>query len=244
MKHLLLFSLPPLPATLHSTDPRLPQAASAGQVFLWLLVLVLLGALIHALRANRQLRRAEANRREPPAHDPLTGLPGRGLFLEFAHKVFANANRHGSIFGLLHLSINGLDAIPRSRGDNLADRARQELARRIVGSIRQGDLLARLENDEFWVLLDSVRNRTSVKQVIERVLAINAADLALEGLDIPVGCTVGAAMFPYDGESMEELLKKAADALEKAKTQGKNGYVLCGEAEQETASAGPGPSAG
>lgn len=204
-----------------AAEPALPQTPSAGSLVVFLLACVALASLLYVLHLNRRLRLSEHKLRELATHDELTGLPNRMLFVEFARKVLANSNRHGSLFGLLYMDLDGFKLVNDNHGHKVGDQVLQAVALRIDETIRQGDMAARVGGDEFIVLLDSIRGRASVERATERLLAAIGAPLTIDGVPFTIGCSIGAALFPYDGESLDELIQKADQALLIAKQAGK-----------------------
>jgi len=213
----------------------LPHVAQTASLAVFLLACVSLASLGYVLRLNRRLRLSETKLRELATHDELTGLPNRMLFVEFARKVLANSSRHGSLFGLLYMDLDGFKPVNDTHGHKTGDQVLQTVALRIDETIRKGDMVARVGGDEFIVLLDSVRGRASVERATERILAALAAPLIIDGTEIPIGCSIGATIFPYDAETLEELMQKADQALLAAKDAGKGRCTFFDELPKEAA---------
>ena len=212
----------------------LPALAHAGSLAVFLLACLSLASLLYVLHLNRRLRLSEGKLRELATHDELTGLPNRMLFVEFARKVLANSNRHGSLFGLLYMDLDGFKSVNDKHGHKTGDQVLQAVATRIDATIRQGDMAARVGGDEFIVLLDSIRGRASVERATERLLAALGAPLEIDGTSFAIGSSIGAAIFPYDGESLDELIQKADQALLAAKQAGKGRCAFFDELPKET----------
>ncbi len=209
-----------------AAEPAVAAATDgAGScVLAWVLsgimALLAVGAVVYAALLRRQLAAARAVPHEKDSHDTLTGLPNRLLFMEFSRKILANANRHGSLFSLLFLELDDLEGTGKEHGEATADLLVQAAARRIEGAIRQGDLVARLQGGKFAVLLDSVRGRDGLTQVVARLGETIGAPYTVEGKEIAAGCSVGVSFFPHDGDQLSDLMQKADEALLAAQEAG------------------------
>lgn len=201
-----------------------PVTAAAGEAnscaLAWglagIMALLAIAATIYAVLLRRQLAAALAMPHGKDSHDVLTGLPDRLLFMEFSRKVLANASRHGSLFSLLFLELDNLGTISEEHGEGTADLLVQAAARRIEAAIRQGDLVARLQGGRFAVLLDSVRGRAGLTQVVARLGETIGAAYTIEGKELAPGCSIGISFFPSDGDQLSDLMQKADEALEAA----------------------------
>lgn len=217
-----------------AADRPLPTLAHTGSPAVLLLACLSLASLLYALHLHRRLRLSEGKLRELATHDELTGLPNRMLFVEFARKVLANSNRHGSLFGLLYMDLDGFKNVNDKHGHNVGDQVLQAVALRIDETIRQGDMVARVGGDEFIILLDSIRGRASVERATDRLLAALGAPLEIGGVSFALRFSIGAAIFPYDGENLDELIQKANQALLAVKKTGKGRCAFFDELSKET----------
>ena len=186
-----------------------------------LLVLLLVGGLVRMARLNRRLVASESRLRSLATHDGLTGLPNRELFAEVAEKAVANASRHGTLLSILYLDLDRFKPVNDRFGHAIGDLILQDVAERLGRAIRKGDLAARMGGDEFVILLDCVRGREGVGKVMSRIVHAIAETYYVHGIEVRIGCSVGAAMFPRDAEDLPELLQRADLALARAKAEGK-----------------------
>lgn len=148
--------------------------------------------------------------------DRLTGLANREAFtreLERRAEGKPSGGRKGDGFAVLFVDLDRFKRVNDAFGHDTGDRILIEVARRIVETVRAGDLVARYAGDEFVVLLDSVDHAEEalrVRAAIERTLAapflLDGRNL-LEGLGF--GGSVGVALFPRDGSGAEELVRHA-----------------------------------
>ena len=154
-------------------------------------------------------------------HDVLTGLPNRALFFERLRAVLALAARETRRFGVMNLDMDGLKPINDSLGHRAGDAAICEVASRIRTSTRSGDTVARLGGDEFGVILAQVENREGAMAHARRMAARVGAAFVFEKNPVQLGTSIGVAIFPDDGESLETLLDTADQAMYAQKRAGR-----------------------
>lgn len=160
------------------------------------------------------------------SHDGLTGLGNRQLFESVAGEAIAAARRSGQAFALLYFDIDRFKAINDRHGHESGDAALVTVADRLRGAIRQRDLAFRLGGDEFAVLLAPVQDVSHVVLVLNRIRADMARPLQLPaGVVAQIRLSVGVALFPDHGETIEELLRRADKDMYRDKRDGSEGRV-------------------
>ena len=164
-------------------------------------------------------------------HDQLTGLPNRSLLLRKTTEAITGAARSGAMAGFLLLDLDRFKEINDTLGHLSGDGLLQVVAYRLTRSVRPGDVVARLGGDEFAVLLPSVRSVTAAREVAARLRAALAEPVRLEGMSLEVEASVGIALYPEDGSTVEALLQRADVAMYRAKERrsGVELYVPRGE---------------
>ena len=152
--------------------------------------------------------------------DPLTGLANRAALERFIRK--APPLNTGLV--LLYLDLDGFKPVNDTYGHAAGDQLLKHIAVRLRGCVREGDLLVRLGGDEFAMLLPVNPQEAAerARQVAERVLASLNEPVQLEGSEVKIGCSIGGALWPQDGENLETVLKLADAALYQAKRGGRN----------------------
>jgi diguanylate cyclase (GGDEF)-like protein/putative nucleotidyltransferase with HDIG domain len=170
--------------------------------------------------------------------DPLTGLPNtRFLFMHLTREL-ARAERLKSDVALLVMDLDNFKEINDTHGHHVGDRALCEVARVLRTAIRPYDICVRYAGDEFIVVLsgcgadEGERKRQELQRSIEEVLFE-----ARPGKRVPLGISVGAAVFPQDGESYESLLATADSRMYRDKA----GRKRRGFREVEPGAAGASP---
>jgi diguanylate cyclase (GGDEF)-like protein len=142
--------------------------------------------------------------------DPLTGLPNSRHLLMHVARELARATRLGSEVSLLVMDLNNFKDINDGYGHHVGDRALREVAKLLRATIRPYDICVRYAGDEFIVVLVGCGRDEAENKRIELQRAIDEAEFeAVPGMTVPLSISVGAAVFPADGDSYEWLLATA-----------------------------------
>ncbi len=160
-------------------------------------------------------------------HDALTGLPNRILLMDRLAQSIARVRRRGRCSALLFIDVDHFKSVNDTRGHAVGDELLKSIAGRLTAAIRPGDTVARLGGDEFIVALDDVAHEDDVASVASRVLSAFALPFDLGGDLLPVTCSIGASLFPRDGETAEALIQGADSAMYAAKQRGRNNVQFC-----------------
>ncbi len=179
------------------------------------------GVRIGVGRDVTALRQAEEELRFLAHHDPLTGLTNRSLFYDRLDSALRAAHRHRNSLALLFVDINDFKVINDTHGHAVGDRVLCTIARRLEGSVRETDTVARMGGDEFIVLLTDVQSVDAVSGKVERIHAVMAEPLGAEfgGIRMP-SCSIGVACYPADGEDADTLLSHADGDMYRIKKHG------------------------
>jgi diguanylate cyclase (GGDEF)-like protein/PAS domain S-box-containing protein len=155
--------------------------------------------------------------------DALTGLPNRVMLAERLEFSLAMSQRHGQPFALLFLDLDRFKQINDSLGHMQGDRVLVEVAGRLLTCVRQVDTVARLGGDEFVILLTQTDAR-GAETIARRVIEVLGLPFDLDGVSFSVTASIGIAMYPTDGESMNDLIKNADAAMYRVKERGRAGF--------------------
>lgn len=192
-------------------------------------------------RFNAMLRRVEARQNELSeqlqqematgqqmqelAHrDILTQLPNRLYFQGAVQRSVERSNHSGELMALMFIDLDNFKHVNDRHGHEAGDRVLVEVARRMSAVLRSGDVLCRLGGDEFALLLPGLPEVESAELLAGRLIAAVREPLIIDGVQMPVGATVGLAFCPDDAEEASELLRRADEAMYEAKRAGKNTY--------------------
>jgi len=165
--------------------------------------------------ANRQLRHLAS-------HDSLTGLPNRLLLDDRITLAIAQANRQAHEFAVAVLDLDRFKLINDSLGHRAGDELLCEVAVRLKGAIRAVDSIARLGGDEFVIIFDGPMTRAETLEMGKRLLKVMEPPMRLLGIDVHVSPSIGIALYPCDGATIDTLLAHADAAMYYAKERGRN----------------------
>jgi diguanylate cyclase (GGDEF)-like protein len=166
---------------------------------------------------TRELRSSEERYKNLAEHDPLTGAPNRALFRDRMGMALERAKRQGLRVGLLLLDLDRFKPINDELGHEAGDRVLCALVDRASGAVRKSDTVARLGGDEFAVLVPDMESPDEAMLVAEKILQAVCRPLTVEKREVAVSTSLGVAVYPDDGLSLEELLRKADAAMYEAK---------------------------
>ncbi|MET0307239.1 MAG: diguanylate cyclase [Sphingomonas sp.] len=143
-------------------------------------------------------------------HDALTGLPNRCCFDEQLAAMLEQARRDGSSFAVLYADGDGFKGVNDQYGHAAGDAVLVAIADRLRIGLRARDMAARLGGDEFAILLAAPSGAEAVARVRETLHVQMAAPIALPGgARVTVGLSIGAAVFPRDGDDVGALVNHA-----------------------------------
>jgi diguanylate cyclase (GGDEF)-like protein len=154
--------------------------------------------------------------------DALTGLPNtRFMFLHLSREL-ARADRLGAEVSLMVMDLDDFKEINDTFGHHIGDRALREVATVLRTAIRPYDICVRYAGDEFIVVLSGCGREEAETKRQELQHAVDNVELEVQpDLRIPMMISVGAAVFPHDGDSYETLLAKADSRMYRDKSQRK-----------------------
>ena len=156
--------------------------------------------------------------------DALTQLPNRRYFMErLDHEVKL---AHRSKLGLSVLSI-GLDKfkdVNESLGHDVGDALLIQVARRIQDVVRETDVAARMEGDEFAVIIHNLHDVTDVERIAQNIIRRLAEPFILFDDKVQISASVGIAVFPTNSKDADSLVKNAGQAMFFAKSSGRNRF--------------------
>ncbi|MBN2885403.1 MAG: EAL domain-containing protein, partial [Chromatiaceae bacterium] len=154
-------------------------------------------------------------------YDALTELPNRTLLTQRAELALSMATQLDKPLAVLFLDLDRFKEVNDSLGHPEGDALLLQAAARLRALVRDTDTLSRLGGDEFVLLLPGAEESGTLK-VAEKILAAFRAPFSLSGHPLGITISIGIAIFPHDGQNVDELLKNADTALHRAKQNGRN----------------------
>ncbi|HEX7641255.1 MAG TPA: EAL domain-containing protein [Burkholderiaceae bacterium] len=169
-------------------------------------------------------KQAEDKAKELAIRDPLTGLLNRRSLIDHLEHARLLSQRQGRRFALLFLDLDKFKQINDTHGHEIGDKLLREVAMRLNGAIRESDIAARLGGDEFVVLLEALGSFGDIFNVANKVSRALGAEYRFDGIELQSSASIGVAIFPQDGTSIQALMKHADLAMYHAK-QNRRGTI-------------------
>ena len=157
-------------------------------------------------------------------YDALTRMPNRNLLRDRLEQALARATRGAGYLAVIFIDLDGFKNVNDGLGHSVGDKLLTVIAERLTQCARSSDTVARHGGDEFVVVLDDPADENAVMTWMERARAAIAEPMWIDETELYVGCSMGASLFPQDGTDGETLLKKADQAMYRAKDLGRNTY--------------------
>lgn len=211
-------------ATLRMQRQQAVSLLEAEIVIAMLLLVTGMGVFHMRLLGEMRQRRAQEELAEHRAmHDSLTGLPNRRALIMQLEQVLKRCARHQRMAGVLFLDLNGFKAVNDRHGHQAGDALLQQVAQRLTGLVRSTDLVARLGGDEFVVLTEEIGEHDDICRIVGKITREIAEPYSLwSNVTVSVSTSIGVAIYPNDGEQLDDLLSRADTAMYAAKRSGSN----------------------
>jgi diguanylate cyclase (GGDEF)-like protein len=169
-------------------------------------------------------RRSEARMEHMAHHDALTGLPNRVLFQDRLRRALSEAEASGGRVAVLCLDLDRFKEVNDTFGHPAGDKLLRSVAQRLLTAVRAEDTVARLSGDEFAIIQPGPSSPEATAALGQRVLDLFQKPFELDADVLRSGVSIGAALFPHDATTANDLLKAADIALYHAKSEGRGIY--------------------
>lgn len=177
--------------------------------------------MIHHIREAKEKIQYQAY------HDPLTGLPNRILFNDRLMVALTQADVKDQMVAVLLIDLDRFKNINETLGHRMGDLLLQNVAKRVIDCMREGDTVSRLGGDEFILILSDITQVQEVITIASKILDVLANEpFDLAGHELYITPSIGISVYPNDGEDIETLVKNADMAMYRAKERGRNNYQL------------------
>jgi diguanylate cyclase (GGDEF)-like protein len=190
---------------------------------------LLVRTLRSAVERQRLMKELELAREREQFHatrDSMTGLPNRIHFVEQLERALALASREHRQVAVYFLDLDRFKHINDTLGHDVGDALIITMADRLAGISRRSDLVARVGGDEFLMMIQGERIEQAAAVVAEKILAALARPFRVDGREYSFTGSVGVALYPRDGRSAEELIRRADASMYQAKSNGRNAFRL------------------
>ncbi len=186
-----------------------------------------LGMLAKAFNAMADEVREEQAKLHRQAHyDTLTGLPNRLLALLRINELISRSEQSPQRFALFFIDLDNFKSVNDSLGHALGDELLVSTGARLQATLRDTDTVARLGGDEFLVLAPDVTAEKVAENVAERLIRAISRPQMLNGRTIIARCSIGIALFPENGRTVETLMANADNAMYQAKASNQGSAIF------------------
>jgi diguanylate cyclase (GGDEF)-like protein/PAS domain S-box-containing protein len=168
-------------------------------------------------------------------HDALTGLPNRFSLQSRVDQALSQAVRSGERLALMFIDMDRFKLINDSLGHDVGDQLLLEIARRLRTSVRSSDIVARLGGDEFVVALPGAGDDDAIARMAEKLRQELSAPYNLRARLLHSSPSIGIAIAPEHGSTVETLMRNADAAMYRAKDVGRNNFQFFDRALSERA---------
>jgi diguanylate cyclase (GGDEF)-like protein len=199
-------------------DTRALQVAiGVGLLLVWACILAVVAG------ASQRLRRQAAEKEEQALSDGLTGLPNRTMFASLLEKTISSTGRRKKLGVVMLMDLDRFKDVNDTLGHHNGDLLLQRIGSRLHSVLRETETVARLGGDEFAILLPDVPDRQSVVPVVRRVLKVLEEPVVVGGLALQCEGSIGIAIFPEHGKTVDSVMRAADVAMYMAK-ENRSGY--------------------
>lgn len=158
--------------------------------------------------------------------DALTGLPNRRMFFDRLSEEIKRAARAKQVFALMFIDLDEFKEVNDDLGHRAGDELLIRVSKRLSQCIRESDTLARLGGDEFTIILSSLGDQAYVEGIANNILDVLSDSFKLGAKQATISASIGIATYPAHGKDGDSLISHADTAMYKAKSKGKNCWVL------------------
>ena len=186
-----------------------------------------LGLLARAFNAmSEEVRQEQAKLHRQANFDSLTGLPNRMMALDRINQEISRARRSQQRFAMFFIDLDSFKNVNDSLGHAVGDELLVATGARVQAILRDADTVARLGGDEFLVLAPDVGSDKQIEEVAERLIRAISEPHELNGRKVIARCSIGIALFPDNGDSVETLMANADNAMYQAKGTGQGSAIF------------------
>ncbi len=158
-------------------------------------------------------------------HDLLTGLPNRSLFIDRLTQALTQAKRGGHGVAVAFIDLDRFKLVNDTLGHATGDELLRAVARRLAGTLRSEDTIARIGGDEFLLLLPRVGSGADAERVAAKLVEELKTPFRIEDQEFRISASMGIALYPKDGDTVDLLIRNADLAMYSAKNRNNGPYI-------------------
>jgi diguanylate cyclase (GGDEF)-like protein len=167
-------------------------------------------------------------------YDFLTGLPNRLALMQRLETTLALAKRHVTRFAVLYLNLDGLNSINTLLGYDVGDALLQQVAKRLENRMREIDIVARVQGDEFVVVITEGRRMEEIIRIARTVHKWLQTPFSIRDNTVTVSASTGIAVYPDDSQDLTDLVKYAHSAMLQGKNAGSGHFCFYSQNHNNT----------
>ncbi|MFC3096056.1 EAL domain-containing protein [Alteromonas sediminis] len=179
--------------------------------------LVVISDITEQKRAERKLQRIAS-------YDGLTGLVNRSLLADRLDHAMANARAQGSKMAVLFIDLDRFKGVNDTLGHEIGDKLLRVIATRMRNLATPSDTVARLGGDEFVIVIEDLADDNYVASFSRELIETIEMPVSIDNEVLMLSCSIGATLYPGDGDSASELLRNADVAMYAAKKSQLNAF--------------------
>ncbi|MGB6406680.1 MAG: DUF4084 domain-containing protein [Planococcus donghaensis] len=179
---------------------------------------------VEVTSSNNQLKETVHQMKHMAYHDVLSGLPNRRLFLEKLEASIVEAKHKSHKLAVVFIDLDRFKNINDTFGHEFGDLLLQAFSQRILDNLRSIDTLSRQGGDEFTLLLNAIKEEKDIAPIIHKLQKALEKPLIIKNQELYISMSIGISVYPKDGDTTDELLKNADNAMYSAKEKGRNNY--------------------
>ena len=173
-----------------------------------------------------EVKREQAKLHRQANFDALTGLPNRMMAFDRLNLEINRARRSGERFAIMFIDLDNFKDVNDSLGHPAGDQLLVAIGARLQGCLREADSVARLGGDEFLVLVPDLAQDMDIERIAERLMQAVAEPQELRGRKVVARCSLGIALYPDNGETVEALMANVDNAMYQAKAKQSGSIVF------------------
>lgn len=190
------------------------------------MLLTLFSAALLLSRLQRAMLKAEERAGFLANYDTVTDLPNRHAFNRRFHSLLEEARHRYGVLALLVFDLDDFKVINDTLGHDVGDKLLHLVAQRLVSAAGKKDTVYRVGGDEFAMILNQPSDVENVEAVANRFIRALSQPIVLTDRNFYIGVSIGASIYPYDGDDVAHLLRDADAAMYYAKSRGKNNFQM------------------
>jgi diguanylate cyclase (GGDEF)-like protein/PAS domain S-box-containing protein len=157
-------------------------------------------------------------------HDPLTGLPNRIVAREHFDGLLVDGGSASDMVAVICFDLDRFKIINDSIGHAIGDQVLKILAGKFLSSLNDGDKITRQGGDEFLLISGKISGLDQAIGIAQLIIELVDQELIVDGHRLSISASLGIAVYPDHGKTLDDLLRNAENALYQAKKDGGNTY--------------------